>query len=316
MGDKDISEKALLRYADVFADIANVLLFDGEQRILPNDLTEVDPHTYYNDKQRQNVQIQDIVKHWKKEDIQIACIGFENQTSVDPNMVFRVIGYDGARYRAQLNQEQKHFYPVITLVLYYGDRKPWQAPCTLHERLHIPAELKPYVSDYSINIFDIAYLSEDTVSKFQSDFQVVADYFVQKRLYHDYKPSEKQIQHVEETLFLLSAISDDRRFEDICFIPDKEVPHNMCEILDRVEQKGFQAGYKQGIEQGKEQWIGIGTERGIEIGTERGIEQERIHSLLSLMSTLHLSPGQAMDALQIPEVEREYYMKRISSTSK
>ena len=58
MGDKDISEKALLRYADVFADIANVLLFDGEQRILPNDLTEVDPHTYYNDKQRQNVQIQ------------------------------------------------------------------------------------------------------------------------------------------------------------------------------------------------------------------------------------------------------------------
>ena len=79
----------------------------------------------------------------------------------------------------------------------------------------------------------------------------------------------------------------------------------MCEILDRVEQKGFQAGYKQGIEQGKEQWIGI--------GTERGIEQERIHSLLSLMSTLHLSPDQAMDALQIPEVEREYYMKRISS---
>lgn len=95
----------------------------------------------------------------------------------------------------------------------------------------------------------------------------------------------------------------------------------MCEILDRVEQKGFQAGYKQGIEQGKEQWIGIGTERGIEIGTkrgieigtERGIEQERIHSLLSLMSTLHFSPGQAMDALQIPEAEREYYMVRISS---
>ena len=80
MGDKDISEKALLRYADVFADIVNVLLFDGEQRILPNDLTEVDPHTYYNGKQRQNIQIQDIVKYWKKENIQIACIGFENQT--------------------------------------------------------------------------------------------------------------------------------------------------------------------------------------------------------------------------------------------
>ena len=308
MGDKDISEKALLRYADVFADIVNVLLFDGEQRILPNDLTEVDPHTYYNGKQRQNVQIQDIVKYWKKENIQIACIGFENQTSVDPNMVFRVISYDGARYRAQLNQELKHFYPVITLVLYYGNKNPWQAPCTIHERLHIPAELKPYVSDYSINLFDIAYLSEDTVSKFQSDFQIVVDYFVQKRLYHDYKPSEKEIQHVEETLYLLSAISDDRRFEEISFNRDEEVPHNMCEILDRVEQRGFQAGYEQGIEQGIEQ----GKEQGIEIGTEQGRKQERLHSLFALMSALHLSPNQAMDILQIPELEREYYMERLS----
>ena len=164
MGDKDISEKALLRYADVFADVANVLLFDGEQRILPNDLTEVDPHTYYSDKQRQNVQIQDIVKYWKKE-----------------------------------------------------------------------------------------------------------------------------IQHVEETLYLLSAISDDRRFEEISFNRDEEVPHNMCEILDRVEQRGFQAGYEQGK------------------------EQAQIRSLLALMSTLHLSPGQAMDVLQIPEMKREYYMERLSS---
>lgn len=137
-------------------------------------------------------------------------------------------------------------------------------------------------------------------------------YFVQKRLYHDYKPSEKEIQHVEETLFLLSAISDDRRFEEISFNRDEEVPHNMCEILDRVEQRGFQAGYEQGIEQGIEQGKKQGKEQGIEIGTERGRKQERIHSLLALMSALHLSPDQAMDILQISESEREYYMERLS----
>ena len=70
----------------------------------------------------------------------------------------------------------------------------------------------------------------------------------------------------------------------------------MCEILDRVEQKGFQAGYERG------------TEHGIEIG----MEQAKIHSLLALMSTLHLSPGQAMDVLQIPEMKREYYMEQLS----
>ena len=71
----------------------------------------------------------------------------------------------------------------------------------------------------------------------------------------------------------------------------------MCKILDGVEQKGFQAGQEQG------------TEHGIEIG----MEQAKIHSLLALMSTLHLSPGQAMDVLQIPEMKREYYMERLSS---
>ncbi len=40
MGEKDITEKTLEDYADVFADIVNVLLFDGEQRVLPEDLVD------------------------------------------------------------------------------------------------------------------------------------------------------------------------------------------------------------------------------------------------------------------------------------
>lgn len=38
MGVKDISEKILADYNDVFADIANVLLFQGEQMISPDSL--------------------------------------------------------------------------------------------------------------------------------------------------------------------------------------------------------------------------------------------------------------------------------------
>ena len=36
MGEKDITEKILADYNDVFADIMNGLLFAGEQRILPH----------------------------------------------------------------------------------------------------------------------------------------------------------------------------------------------------------------------------------------------------------------------------------------
>ena len=38
MGQKDITEKVLEDYNDVFADIINGLLFGGEQEIKPEDL--------------------------------------------------------------------------------------------------------------------------------------------------------------------------------------------------------------------------------------------------------------------------------------
>ena len=37
-----------------------------------------------------------------------------------------------------------------------------------------------------MNLFQIAYLSDDQVQMFQSDFKIVADYFVQMRKNHDY----------------------------------------------------------------------------------------------------------------------------------
>ena len=54
----------------------------------------------------------------------MACIGFENQTASDPNMPLRVMGYDGAEYRAQLLGNSENLYPVVTLVLYFGHDKP------------------------------------------------------------------------------------------------------------------------------------------------------------------------------------------------
>lgn len=43
LGAKDITEKILADYNDVFADIANVLLFQGEQMISPDSLKMKEP---------------------------------------------------------------------------------------------------------------------------------------------------------------------------------------------------------------------------------------------------------------------------------
>lgn len=47
MGEKDITEKTLEAYNDVFADIVNGLLFGGEQVVKEDQLVDVQPTSMY-----------------------------------------------------------------------------------------------------------------------------------------------------------------------------------------------------------------------------------------------------------------------------
>lgn len=47
MGEKDLSEKILADYNDVFADIVNVLLFNGECKIKESQLENTSVHSMY-----------------------------------------------------------------------------------------------------------------------------------------------------------------------------------------------------------------------------------------------------------------------------
>ena len=242
MAGKDATEKILESYNDVFSDIVNVLLFQGKQVLTADELEEEAPRTYYKADGKLHEIERDVAKRWKNGNIRVACIGFENQTAADPDMPLRVIGYDGAEYRAQLLAENpaSKRYPVVTLVLYFGYDRPWNGPLSLKERMDIPEELEAYVNDYRINLFQIAYLTQEQVQNFQSDFRIVADYFVQKREKGDYVPNTQEITHVQETLQLLSVMTNDRRFEEI-YNERNSVEgglHNMCDVLDRAVNKG------------------------------------------------------------------------------
>ena len=82
--------------------------------------------------------------------------------------------------------------------------------------MEVPEELKPFFNDYEIHVFDIAYLSDEEVERFQSDFRIVADYFVQMRKDPDnYIPSQKEIKHVDEVLKLMKALTGDDSIEEI-----------------------------------------------------------------------------------------------------
>ena len=293
MAEKDSTEKILLAYNDVFADIVNVLLFHGEEVVKPDKLAEQAPRSAYKADGRIREMERDVAKRWMNQNIRIACIGFENQTNVDPDMPLRILGYDGAEYRAELNGGQKERYPVVTLTLYFGYKKRWDKPTTLLECVDVPEKLRPYVNDYKINLFQIAYLEEEQVKKFQSDFGIVAEFFVKMRKGEtdDYEKMQRQFDHVQETLQLLSVMTNDHRFEELCVDDSEmEVPKTMCEALDRIENRGRE----KGLSAGKELGLAAGKELGLAAGKELGLSAGK--DMLATLMRMLFDAGRVADA--------------------
>ena len=283
MGQKDLSEKILVAYDDVFADIVNVLLLKRQYQIQPGELEDRRTKDFYKSNGMLHELERDVVKRWKKGDIRLACIGIENQTAADPDMALRVIGYDGAAYREQLldKKERNERYPVITMVLYFGYRRRWDKPLTILEQTEVPEGLETYVNDYKVNLFEVAYLSDEQVAMFQSDFRIVADYFVQKRKYNEYTPSQVQMQHVDAVLQLLSIMENDKRFEAALYKNDGKKVENMCDVLDIVEQRGE----KRGIERGAAEIMRALYQNGY---TEKQIAQMTNREVLEVKGMLQL----------------------------
>ena len=303
MGEKDITQKTLEAYNDVFSDIVNGLLFQGAQVLQENELTDAQPFSMYKASGERHEQIRDVAKYWKEPDaeqvsVRIAFLGIENQTKFDRDMPLRVIGYDGAAYRSELEENER--YPVVTLVLYFGKR-PWGKVHSLYDVIKVPDRLKPFVSDYRINVFDIPHLPEEAISYFHSDFRIVVDYFVHSRINPAYRPENAdKFRHVDELLATMAVLTQDHRYTEV-LNEEGGKPENMCELLDRVQAEGERIGFEKGEQ--------IGIEKGEQIGIEKGIEMTRIKTLKELITQLKLSEKEAMDFMKIPESEREKYRK-------
>lgn len=103
MGEKDLTEKILEDYNDVFADIMNALVFKGKDVVHPDSLRNSSVHSQYKaDDQKLHELERDVAKYWMDGNVQIALCGMENQTKVEKFMPFRVFSYDGTAYRSQL----------------------------------------------------------------------------------------------------------------------------------------------------------------------------------------------------------------------
>ena len=108
MAQKDITEKALEGHNDVFADIVNNLLFDGNAVVKESALQNARAHEPYRSADKTvRDQERDTCKLWTNNvEMRLAYLGIENETEAEDDMPFRVIGYDGASYRDQISYQE------------------------------------------------------------------------------------------------------------------------------------------------------------------------------------------------------------------
>ena len=173
----DIILKNYWRNNEQFADLFNAVLFDGEPVIKPEELEDADTeesaileHKEY----AESIQAsRDNIKISKKSivhGVEYVLLGNENQQHIHYAIPLRVMGYDYSTYKKQYESNAKKcktldgidedeylsrmrrtdkFIPVITVVLYYGD-KTWDGATTLHGMLDIPDKIVRYVNDYKV----------------------------------------------------------------------------------------------------------------------------------------------------------------------
>ena len=288
MSTIDTVTKEFISDNEVFADVVNFLVFDGEKVVMPDSLVEMDSTSvivpYGTDNSGTPVQKErDVVKNVTCKmfsDMVFAIVGIENQTNIHYAMPVRNMLYDALTYTGQVEKANKsyrkekvklsgeeflsHFrkedklIPVITLVINFSPDK-WDAPVTLYEMIDFKSErLKKFVSDYHINVIEPATLTKEQLKKFTTGFREVMEC----------------IKYSEDMLAMQQALSENERFKNldrktsnvmrycsklkIDFDSEEEVL-DMCKAFEDYKKLGKSEGFEEGVEEG----IAIGENKGL-----------------------------------------------------
>ncbi len=265
MGKKDEYQFDYLDDNHRFADQINGALFQGRQVVKPDELEPAPAQSVYLGKEagrRENFKaIVDKTRMWRGRLIHILAI--ENQSYVDYRMVLRNMLSESLSYHRQWKQKKnahdrnqdlaagtdeffsgmskdEKFIPVITLVVYCGMEHPWNGPKCLYDLLDIDDELKEYVSNYRLNLYDCH--EHDTFDEYQTGlrqlFEVVRYGKDKKQLQKIIEKNEEAYRRIDsDTRQLLEVVANFRMEgnEDMRY----QRTYNMCKALEDIKLEGI-----------------------------------------------------------------------------
>ena len=166
-------------------------------------------------------------------------IGVEHQSTLDKNMIIRILNYDAQLYINQV-ESGKEVRPVGSFVFYTGD-KEWTYPKSLKESLKIPPEMEKYINDWKLPVLELKKM----------DPQIL----ISKRLKEVVEISQSMLEGDYEKLRTNRMISVENYKMAAIFthtdIKEEDLPEgdeiNMCKAMDQL----FQRFENQGIEKGE-----------------------------------------------------------------
>lgn len=258
-----------------FADLFNAVLFDGSQVIRPDELEDIDSEGSYVLEHRDYAEsieaARDNIKIRKKSaqhGVELVMMGIESQEHIHYAMPLRVMGYDYSIYKKQYNNNAARyktsdgldsdeylsrmkrtdkFIPVITLVVYYGE-KSWDGATSLHEMLLISKEMKRYVNNYKMLLVearknDLALHHKNNVDLFNI-LAIVLDQSLPKK-----EAREKAIQYDEEhkpdkAVILAIAGATNSKIDYNAF--EKKEDGRMCTLFEEIAKESQDKGMTKG----------------------------------------------------------------------
>ncbi len=279
MSTIDTVTKEFISDNEVFADVVNFMIFDGQKVVTPDSLVEMDSTSvvvpYGTDSSGTPVQKErDVVKNVTCKmfsDMVFAIVGIENQTNINYAMPVRNMLYDALTYTGQIEKAGKsyrkekvklsseeflsHFkkddklIPVITLVINFSPDK-WDAPVSLYEMIDFKSDvLKKFVPDYRINVIEPATLTKEQLKKFTTGFREVMEF----------------IKYSEDMYAMQQALAENERFKNL----DRKTSNVMryCSKLKidfEIEEEELD------MCKAFEDYKNLGVNEGIEIGRNEG----------------------------------------------
>ncbi len=337
MGKKDITLKDYFSDRRRYADLLNGSIFCGQQIIRAEELQDTDTVQSKSDNYAVLERTNDIAMKQTKDGSIFAVWVVANQEKVDYSMPVRVMLQESLAYDRQIKdikrknrqqdkentfvdsgeflsgiKKEDRLYPVITLVVYWGEEK-WQGAKSLHDMICFGEDkifadaLKTLVPEYPLHFLNLSEVHD--YQNFHSEIRLLFELYDRrndKAEFYKYLQNNEDCRKIdEETVWALGkmlninieklknrTISEEGGKSDMC--------RAIEELIEDGRMEGKIEGRVEGIEKGKAE------------GRLEGDAARIVKSIESVMKNLKVEAARACEIIgvTIEEYQRAKGLQR------